>query len=181
MVLKQEEVPIRNGYDIGVGVAMASGSPMALGAEGVVSPPQVGTGGSGSFTFRRLEVTNDLETELGIGADVSGGIGLFSGSASFDFTKRCKIHTSSLTVLVSAEERFAFEQMDSPALSDPAATLVASGAKDRFSEQFGEYFVRGISTGGRFFGVIRIETKSAPSKNRRECCTQRVLWSHDER
>jgi hypothetical protein len=50
MVFQQEEVLIRNGYDIGIGVAMATGSPMALGATGAVTAPEVGTGGSGSFT-----------------------------------------------------------------------------------------------------------------------------------
>ncbi|MEU7283499.1 hypothetical protein AB0A69_32720 [Streptomyces sp. NPDC045431] len=162
MVLQQEEVPIRNGYDVGIGVAMASGSPMALGAVGAVTPPQIGTGGSGSFVFRRIETTQELEDELGVGADVSAGIGLFSGSASFNFSKKCKIQSSSLTVLVSAVKRFAFQQMDSPSLSEPAAKLVERGKP--LSEQFGEYFVRGISTGGRFFGVVRIDTKSVQSK-----------------
>jgi hypothetical protein len=162
MVFQQEEVLFRNGYDIGIGVAMATGSPMALGATGAVTPPEVGTGGSGSFTFRRIETTGELETELGIGADVSAGIGLFRASASFDFSKRCKIQSSSLTVMVSAEERFVFKQMDSPELSQAAKGLV--DRPDLFAGKFGDYFVRGINSGGRFLGVVRIDTRSAQSK-----------------
>ncbi|GGT55055.1 hypothetical protein GCM10010271_68590 [Streptomyces kurssanovii] len=161
MVLKQEEVPVRNGYDIGIGVAMATGSPMALGAVGDVTPP-FAPGGSGSFVFRRLETTQELEEELRVGADVSAGIGLFSGSASFDFSKRCRIQSSSLTVLLSAQKNFAFQQMDSPTLSKAASDLVELGKP--LNEQFGEYFVRGVNTGGRFFGVVRIDTKSMQSK-----------------
>ena len=164
MALKQEKVLMRDGYDIGIGVASATGSPMALGAVGAVTPPQVGTGGSGSFTFRRIDSNEVLESELGISADVSAGVGLFSASASFDFSKQCKIQSSSLTVLVSAKETFAFQQMDSPELSPAAARLVSEGQTERFSDQFGEYFVRGISTGGRFIGVVRIDTKSKQSK-----------------
>lgn len=164
MVLQQEEVLIRDGYDIGIGVATATGSPMALGATGTVTPPQVGIGGSGSFTFRRIESTEDLNTELGIGAEVSAGIGLFRASASFHFSKRCKVQSSSLAVLVSAEEHFAFQQMDSPRLSRAAGELVENGQIRHFAEQFGEYFVRGIRSGGRFFGVVRIDTKSEQSK-----------------
>lgn len=160
MPLKQEKVLIRDGYDIGIGVASATGSPMAMGCIGEVTPPLIGTGGSGSFTFRRVDSNEDLETELDIGADVSAGVGLFSGSASFDFSKRCKIQSSSLTVMVSAKETFAFQQMDSPEL-----TRGASAADPlRFATQFGEYFVRGISSGGRFIGVVRIDTKSRQSK-----------------
>lgn len=164
MALKQEAVVFREGYDIGIGVAMATGSPVALGATGPITAPSVGTGGSGSFVFRRINSTEELETELGIGADVSTGIGLFSASASLDFSKKCKIQSSSLTVLVSAEERFAFQQMDSPALTEPAAALVKNGDTKQFSDQFGDYFVRGIRTGGRFFGVVRIDTRSEESK-----------------
>ena len=165
MAMKQERVLIRDGYDIGIGVASATGSPMALGTTGAVTAPQVGTGGSGSFTFRRIDTNDELETELGVSADVSAGVGLFSGSASFDFSKQCKIQSSSLTVLVAARETFAFQQMDSPELTAAAAKLVAEGKKAQFSEQFGEYFVRGISTGGRFIGVVRIDTKSKQSKS----------------
>jgi hypothetical protein len=124
MAMQQREVLIRNGYDIGIGVTSTTGSPMALGVTGAVTPPQIGLGGSGSFTFRRIDLNQDLETELNIGADASAGIGLFSGSASFDFSKKCRIQSSSLCVLVSAEERFAFQQIDSPVLSRPAADLV---------------------------------------------------------
>jgi hypothetical protein len=162
MVMRQETVPMRDGYDIGIGVSMASGSPMALGATGQVTPPQVGGGETGSFTFRRIDTTQDLESELGVGADVSAGIGLFSGSASLDFSKRCRVQSSSLTVMVANSRTFAFEQMDSPVLSEAAAKLVERGKP--LEEQFGEYFVRGIGTGGRFFGVVRIDTKSVQSK-----------------
>ncbi|MFJ5081270.1 hypothetical protein [Streptomyces sp. NPDC088706] len=161
-MMKQEMVPMRDGYDIGIGVSMASGSPMALGATGMVTPPQVGGGETGSFTFRRIETTQELESELGVGADISAGIGLFSGSASLDFSKRCRVQSSSLTVMVSNSRAFAFKQMDSPELSKAASDLKKQGKP--LEEQFGEYFVRGIGTGGRFFGVVRIDTKSVQSK-----------------
>jgi hypothetical protein len=162
--MKQEKALIQNGYDIGLGVAMATGSPMALGAVGEVTPPSVGTGGSGTYTFRRVDTNETLATELGISAEASGGIGLFSGSASLDFTKRCKIQSNSLAVLVSAEERFAFQQMDSPRLSPAAAELVSAGNTTLFGDRFGDYFIRGIATGGRFIGVVRIETTSTQAK-----------------
>jgi hypothetical protein len=162
--VKQEKVNAQDGYDVGIGVAMATGSPMALGAVGEITPPVLGGGGSGSFTFRRIDSNEALATELGISADVSGGIGLFSASASLDFTNKCQVQASSLVVLISAEERFAFQQMDSPALSPAAAKLVEDGRTDLFAERFGDYFIRGVGTGGRFFGAIRIETKSSSSK-----------------
>jgi hypothetical protein len=160
--LQQVEVTMRNGYDIGIGVAAGTGSPLALGATGEVTAPLLGTGATSSFSFRRIDTTEELATELGISADVSGGVGLFSGSASFDFAKKCKIQASSLTVILSADRRFAFQQMDSPALSPAAAAKVSQ--PPAFAAQFGDYFVRGVATGGRFVGVVRIDTKSSQSK-----------------
>lgn len=164
MALKQERILYQEGYDIGLGVTMATGSPMALGVTGGISPPEIGTGGSGTYSFRRIDSTEDLATELGISADVSAGIGLFSASASFDFSKKCKIQSSSLTVLISAEEQFAFKQIDSPVLSPEAARLVADGDFETFAQRYGDYFIRGISTGGRFVGVVRVDTRSSQSK-----------------
>jgi hypothetical protein len=166
MALNQEDALYRDGYNIGLGVEMATGDPMNRGVQGAIGPPAVGGGGGGTYTFNRVQSTTDLETALGIGADVSAGIGLFSASASFKFSKDCKIQTSSLAVMVSAEEYFAFQQIDEPKLSDAAAHHVEQHGLNspEFTNQFGEYFIRGIRTGGRFFGVVRIDTKSAESK-----------------
>lgn len=164
MAMKQEKKLWQEGYDIGIGVASATGSPMALGAVGAITPPEVAPGWSGSFSFRRIDLNEDLEEELGVGAEVSGGIGLFSASASFNFCKKCKLQSSSLCVLISAEETSAFKQMDSPQLSPAASRLIEDGKTDRFSEQFGEYFIRGIRAGGRFFGLVRIDAENEQSK-----------------
>ncbi len=52
--------------------------------------------------------------------------------------------------------------MDSPELSKAASDDLEAGRD--LSNRFGEYFIRGIETGGRFVGVIRIDTKSEQSK-----------------
>ena len=92
---------------------------------------------------------------------------MFSGEARFDFSKECQIQSSSLTVMVTAEEEFAFQQMDEPRLikgEGSADELVGQGDTELFAQRFGQYFIRGVQTGGRFVGVVRIDTNSNKSK-----------------
>lgn len=162
--MKQETIPMREGYDLGMGVAMASASPMALGVTGAISTAVGDRGESGTFIFNRIERTEDLENTLGIGVEASGGIGLFSASASFSFSKECKIQSSSLCVCVSSTLSLPFQQIDVPVLSEPAQKLMESGKTDLFSSRFGDYFVRGVKSGGYFVGLVRIDTKDETSK-----------------
>ena len=66
MVFQQETVVTRKGYDLGIGVDMATGSAMAKGAQGEITPPELGKGGASTFTFQRIDTTSELETALGI-------------------------------------------------------------------------------------------------------------------
>ena len=57
-----------------------------------IVPPPVAPGGSTSFTVTRTRTTAELQESLQISAEASGGCGLFSASARFDFAKQCKIY-----------------------------------------------------------------------------------------
>ncbi len=160
--MQQTEVPYRIGFDYGIGVEVAHADPRARGVIGEVTAVEGASGGGGSFKLQRVESTEELETHLGISAEASGGVGLFSASARFDFARDCKVRTTSLVLLITATEQFGFEQIDDPRLSPEAGELVDDPAL--FSERYGDSFVRGIEKGGQFFGVLRIDTRSEESR-----------------
>jgi len=157
-------VPYRFGYDFGIGVDGATGDRMQLGAAGDRVPVEGGSGGSGDFQMLRVETMSDLEEHLGISADASGGIGLFSASDRFSFAKDCKIQTYSIALMLTCTRRNGFVQIPEPRLTDAAGALVANGQADLFTQRFGDRFVIGIETGGQFFGVIRIDVRSEADK-----------------
>jgi hypothetical protein len=158
------EVPYQDGHAFGIGVKSATGGRRGLGVVGTVSQIPGASGGSGGFLMTRIQTTSDMEDELGISADASGGVGLFSASERFNFAKSSKIQQTSIAILLHCTRQFGFQQINDPSLSPSAAELVAQGQLDLFADRFGDCFVVGLRTGGQFFGIIRVDTKNEESR-----------------
>ena len=70
------------------------------------------------------------------------------------------MNSSSVFLLVNIQVTNAFTMIKEPGISSAASALLASGDVSAFQQQYGDMFVRGLQTGGCFFGVIEIETSS---------------------
>jgi len=152
------------GYDFGIGIDFASAAPMNRVVEGQVAPPE-GTGGADvTFEVRRIQSTSDLEQTLNIHVDASYGSPSFCGiEAKFDFVKSSRVQTSSLFMTISAHVQLAFLQIKEPVITHDAAAL--ADRPDIFAQRYGNYFVRGVSRGGLFVGVLRVETADSKSSD----------------
>jgi N-acetylneuraminic acid mutarotase len=158
MAFAQYKIPYELGHDFGMGVDGPSSSPVAQVVTGPVTGVDGATGGYGEFHIVRITETADLESHLGIDASATYGVGLFSASARFKFAKDAKIQRNTLFMAVTATVTAGFRQIDAPTLTDEARTLI--GNPTRFTEQYGDRFVRGIVEGGIFVGMLRVETDS---------------------
>src|SRR5688572_32992833 len=98
MAQTQVEVPYKKNYDFGVGVDLATGSPMGKVVDGVVSGVTGAIGATTFYDISRIHTTTDLESALGINVEASGGCGCFSASGGFDFAKKSKSHTGALVM-----------------------------------------------------------------------------------
>ena len=154
--MDNQVVPYRIGYDYGIGVNSATGGRMQQAVEGKPVPVTDAPGGSGVFQIKRIDSTSDLEDQLGISADASGGVGLFSASDRFTFSKDCKIQTNCISLLLWCTQQNGFTQLDRPQLDEEASKLVADGNATLFAERYGDCFVAGLTTGGQFWGVLKI-------------------------
>jgi hypothetical protein len=159
MAQRQVKVPYLENYDFGVGVDLATGSPMGMAVDGDVSGVRDGIGATVFYAISRIHTTSELETALGISVEASGGCGCFSASGRFDFAKRSKIQSSSLFMAITANVTLANLSIDRPVLSPEAAKVV--NRNDVFTSRFGDMFVRGIERGGLFVGVIQINTANS--------------------
>ena len=153
-------VPYRSGMEYGIGVDSPSGNTRNVGVIG--TPTVVPNAGGSIVDYELTQVTSDedLQTSLGVSASASGGVGLFSASASMDFSQKCHIHSNSVFLLVSVRVNLAFSQIRAPAIDPQAAAKLSDGNTTRFQEMYGDSFVRGIQTGGRFFAVVEVFTSS---------------------
>jgi hypothetical protein len=125
-------------------------------------PSQIQGAGGQIFDYTMNELTSeeDLQTALSISVEANGGVGLFSASARMDYAKSCQMNSSSVFLLVRIQVTNAFTMIKQPGISQAAATLLANGNVTAFQQQYGDMFVRGLQTGGCFYGVIEIETSS---------------------
>lgn len=159
MAQTQVKVPYVENYDYGVGVDLATGSPMGKVVDGTVTGVTDAGGATVLYDISRIHTTEDLETALGINVEASGGCGCFGASGRFDFAKRSKIQSSSLFMAITAQVVLENLSIDDPILSPMAMQVV--GREDVFSTRFGNMFVRGMGRGGLFVGVMRINTSNS--------------------
>ena len=152
-------VPYRSTYDFGIGVDLATGSPMGPAAAGDVSGVTGAHGAKTGFQISRITSTADLEKSLGISVEASGGCGCFGASARMDSAKNSKVQSSSLFMAITAQVQLENLSIDDPRLTPSAVEL--AGRPDVFSGRFGNMFVRGIVRGGLFVAVLRFDTRSS--------------------
>jgi hypothetical protein len=159
-------VPYIDGQDYGVGIDTASGEGRNVAAIGEVTEIPGAGGGIADFQMTQVTSVSQMSQALGISASIGGGVGLFSASARFNFAKESLVNDSSVFVLVSVNVTEAFHQIKSPGITDQAAALLANGQNQRFQDEFGDMFVRGLVTGGQFFGVIQVLTHDQDDKSK---------------
>lgn len=153
-----------NGYTYGVGVDSASGDARNMAASGApATVPQAG-GDVVTYQMTEIESFSQMTTSLGISASASGGVGLFGASARMDFAKSTNVNDSSLYLLVTVKVTKAFESIPQPGISVAAANLLANGQTTQFQDQFGDMFVRGMLTGGFFYGLVEVTTHDQTDK-----------------
>jgi hypothetical protein len=159
MAQTQVTVPYQANYDFGIGVDLATGSPMGKSVDGEVSGVTDAHGATGEFRIDRLYSTSDLEKALSIDVEASGGCGCFSASARMSYAKKSKVQTTSLFMAVTARVALENLSIDDPVLSKNALEIVERS--DAFATRYGNMFVRGIGRGGLFVAVMQIDTSNS--------------------
>jgi len=75
-----------------------------------------------------------------------------------DFAQKCHVHEHSVFLLISVEVSLAFAQIAKPQIAPEAAAKLADGNPTQFQDMYGDLFVRGMQTGGRFFACVEVFT-----------------------
>ena len=153
-------IPYFDGLDYGIGVDTPSGAALNVAVTG--DPTEIIHTGGQSYDYSMTSITSedDLQTALGISAQASGAVGLFKASAEFSFAQKCKLNSSYAYAAVRIQITNAFSQIRQPGISPAAADLLSNGDMASFQRQFGDMFVRGLSRGGIFVGIIQVVTSS---------------------
>ncbi len=114
------------------------------------------------FSLKKVEGSMDLEKELNVSVSGSYGCGLWHASAQASFMKSNSLNTYSLYYMVSVKVTNAEEILS----QDPQLTQQAKDILNQpsgltlFNQSYGDSFVSGITTGGEYYGIVQIDTKS---------------------
>lgn len=153
------------GFGYGVGVDSLTG---AIRGDAVIcTPPVKVPGAEGQQWILRLdqiEASEDLYHALGLSAELNVSWGLFTGSGKFTFAENTRVSSYSLFLLVSMAVRNGFQQMREVQFTESAASLLQQGQLAVFRQRFGDTFVRGLLTGGEYYAVLEIKTRSSEEK-----------------
>jgi hypothetical protein len=149
------------GMDLGTGIDSLSG---AIRGDGVIrTEAEEVTGASGqtiSFHLEKIETIEDLQEALSISADMEFSAVFASGSARFDFAESCQMHRYALYLMARVEVMNSFRQMRDVRLKQQPLDLLKNGQTERFREQLGDFYIRGMATGGVFVSVLEITARS---------------------
>lgn len=160
MVSQNVTVPFVSGYDLGLGVDALTLDAKDHVVDGPATPPTGGGGSDSTFTMRRVTSTDEVMQDLGVDVSVSVGSVLFGAGAadSFSFAKKQQVQSSSLCMTVTAWISLPALSIDSPTLSSDAQQ--DQGTASVFHDRFGDTFIKTVTRGGRFVGVLKIDTRS---------------------
>ncbi|MGA7314267.1 MAG: hypothetical protein WBX22_09865 [Silvibacterium sp.] len=145
--------------DFGVGIDSVNGNVRGLATTRPDPVTVPGTGGQTvAFTVHKTEKIEDLQTALGLSVDAEASFEMFGGSEKFDFMQQAKFHDYSLFFAVSIDVMNQETHLIGEELIPTAAGLLAQGQNDRFRQEFGDFYMKGLQTGGQYFAVVEIVT-----------------------
>lgn len=152
------------GMDFGGGWNDGTGTVRNIGVSGSVPHSVGGDGQIIQFIIDRIETVDELHKALGISADGSASFSLFGGSEKFKFAESCNVKRTSVFQVVSVSVINSEQQISDETLRSPGPELLANGNTARFREEFGDYYVKGIQSGGEYFCVMEMTTESQSDK-----------------
>jgi hypothetical protein len=160
-----QEIPYQNGMNLGLGYNSLKSSGLvssALDNVNLLRSVVQSKGQKVSFSVEMLSNSLSLTEQLGVSASasISGLAG--SGSAKMSLIKSLKQNSYSVYVLVKVhvQNEQILLDLTQIKMSDKAQLLYATDAHD-FFDQYGTHFIYGIISGGEFYGILEIESKSA--------------------
>jgi hypothetical protein len=117
-----------------------------------------------TYNLHRIDSTSQLAEAMQVKASATASFLIASGSGSAEYVNNTETKDTSVLLLAAVEIRNAgYTVHPQVELKPSAATLLrpeAGGSPDRFRELCGDSFISSYSLGGRFFGLIRVDTNS---------------------
>jgi hypothetical protein len=159
---QQRTIPFADGMALGLGVDDLTGGVGTLRAvDFAVAEAAEGDEGMGADYETSLVYTSEqLYSSLGMNVSAEGRYGLFSAEGKFSFAEKTRFNRSSTFLVARATITNAFKRVDEPTPVQDARDLVSAGKQADFRNRYGDFFIRGVQSGGEYFAVLSITSET---------------------
>lgn len=151
----------RRGYAIGGGIDGAKGDCMGEVVQRTAAEePEGARGQVVAYAIDQVETIDQVQQIMNISSDADAGCGLFNASEKTAFIENHSINCFGVYLVASVIVQNSFRQMHDVRFKPEAEKLLRDGNSDRFRRVAGDRFIRGEQTGGEFYAILTIETRT---------------------
>ncbi|PEF66722.1 MAC/perforin domain-containing protein [Bacillus cereus] len=161
-----KEIPYQNGMNLGLGYDVITNNGLvssALDNVNLLRPVVQASGQKVQFSVEMLSNSLSLAEQVGVSVSASMSYGMTgSGSAKISLVQALKQNSFSIYVLVKVhvQNQQTLLDLTQIKMSDKAQLLYATN-QNSFLNQYGTHFIYGLISGGEYYGILEIESKSA--------------------
>ena len=153
------QIPIGNQFITGRGVNSLSGRTYNTAIEFDAPSPET-LGQSKVLLFEAVTSSRELTQKMSISASASLNMGDWGGSAGFKLTQSRQINNYYTYALIQVLVLNPPILLRNPRLNPDAIGKLSNEGWDAFAEAYGWEYIEGIVTGGSYYALIEIQTKS---------------------
>lgn len=160
-------IPFVDGMDLGLGFDDLTGEPGSLAA--VTFTPTEAIADSGQeATYDTVIITTaeQLYEQLNVSVNAEGRYGLFSSKGKFEFLDKSHFSRTATFLVAHATVNSAFIRAKDPAPVEDAKQLVKDRNTELFRQRYGDYFIRGIQSGGEYIAIISITSEESQTEQK---------------
>jgi hypothetical protein len=157
-----KRMPFRGSATLGRGFNTLTGEFVGKALK-VINTETAVTGAEAFYETQIIETHQALLESLELSIEARGRYGLFSAEGKFGLAEKSSFNSQSTFVVASCRVQNAFEIIDQVEVLPEAERLLEE--PDRFKTAFGDFFVRGLQTGGEFYMILQVTSTSQQIQN----------------
>ena len=163
----QRTIPFADGMELGLGIDDLTGDVGSLAAVSFTrATPAAGDQGmEARYDTNLVQTAEQMYQSVGVNVAAEGRYGLFSASGKFSFMEESRFSSTATFLVARADIQCSFTRVQDPVPVADAQQLVRDGKQEAFRKRYGDFFIRGIKSGGEFIAIISI-TSSTTEKER---------------
>lgn len=164
----QRTIPFSDGMELGLGIDDLTGEVGSLAAVTYTkATPAVGDEGMvARYDTNLVQTAEQMYSAVGVNVAAEGRYGLFSAEGKFTFVEESRFSSTATFLVARADIQRSFTRIQDPVPVADAQQLVRDGKQQTFRKRYGDFFIRGVKSGGEFIAIISITSSTIETERK---------------